>query len=335
MRSIWIVACMSIVVGALVAAGCGGGGEALGPVPSGTTLEGLVSTSGLSPAANVDVAQVPAADCQVTVERARDGWQIADGRTDDQGRYRFTGLPAGEEALVRARLRSGERLRTRLTLRDGTCRADVNEETTLADECRQLSAGGGPPVDANERQVAEVASGECLRYHEQHRYQYGELGGSPPDFSDDQAIGAAALALLDAATGDALTRARQTQRLQECQGAVTMVAASLRAHQEAQFTWSEQVRQQTALALQQGQSFTPQQVAQAAGSALGEPVDGAAVERMRQRIRATLRRAGAAELDPVEALVGLCMGDGSGDRLRLRTNEQARQCLQLLLGEAA
>ena len=114
MRWTMLVVACTVMAGLLVG-GCGGGGEDL-VGSAGTTLEGTVYTSSISTAAaeNGAAAQgTPVPDCEVTVERVRDRQELASGRTNDEGRYRFEGLPTGDDVLVRARLRSGELLQAR------------------------------------------------------------------------------------------------------------------------------------------------------------------------------------------------------------------------------
>ncbi len=125
-----------VSVGTLVIAltGCGGG---TGPLPDAETsaVEGVVYLPADRGATEVFAADAaaqnpePAAYCNVVCERERDRHRLGSTSTDGQGRYRFEGLPRGQDVTITAELPSGEQLRTRLRLRNRFHRVEISEGT--------------------------------------------------------------------------------------------------------------------------------------------------------------------------------------------------------------
>jgi hypothetical protein len=275
----------------------------------------------------------PVPDCDVTVERVRDRQQLAAGRTDGQGRYRFEGLPTGDDVLVRAQLRSGELLQTRTRLRDRTCRADVTEDTTLVATAWGTVDRAGGPSTANEREVGEAMAQACMSYQEQHRYRYGGLNGQGPDFTDGQQVDDTSLELLRAAAGAAVDQARQTAGEADCQRAADMVAAQLRAQGDTDFTWSAELRRRVAWSLMQRHHWTADHVADVLDRVNNAGVNVEDIERVRDRVRQMIRERLGQDLDAVEAVGGVCVGDGQAERTRLRSQAQVEQFVQELIGD--
>jgi hypothetical protein len=125
------LAMLSISALAALLCGCGGG---TGPAPEGdtSTVEGVVylpADAGALEAAMADGggARDPAADCQVTCTRDRDRRRLRATTTDGQGRYRFEGLPRGEDVTITAELPNGDQLRTRVRLRNRIHRVEISE----------------------------------------------------------------------------------------------------------------------------------------------------------------------------------------------------------------
>ncbi len=330
MRLMQTVLMMTVAVAALVVAGCGGGGgDAIAPT-SGVTLTGTVLTSGMVTASAVDkqAGEAPVPDCPVTVERLRDRQRLDEGQTDGEGRFRFEGLPAGEQLTVRAHLGNGEELQARVQLRSGNCQAEVSEATTLAAACQQALGDAGT-LSAEEAAVVATAAGACERYQRQNGFAYEGSNGQRPDFSNAGEVNLAAMAALTEATSEALQLARQTRAAGDCQAAADLMAAMLQARKHMSFMWSEQVRHRVAQALADGLGISDEDLAGAAGEALGVPVAVQTMAQVRERVRAMLHEGTGGEMDAVEALAGLCIGDG--DQLRLRTREQVRTCVEALL----
>jgi hypothetical protein len=124
-------AMLSISALAALLCGCGGG---TGPAPEGdtSTVEGIVylpADAGALEAAMADPATPcdPAVDCPVTCTRDRDRRRLGQTATDGQGRYRFEGLPRGEDVTITAELPNGEQLQTRLRLRNRLHRVEISE----------------------------------------------------------------------------------------------------------------------------------------------------------------------------------------------------------------
>ncbi len=333
MRWTMLLVASSVAAGLLVG-GCGGGGEQV--ASAGSTLAGTVYSSSVSPAAagNDKAAQdAPAPDCEVTVERVRDRQELASGRTDGQGRYRFEGLPTGDDVLVRAQLRSGEVLQTRTRLRNRACQADVTEDTTLVATAWGTVDQVGEPATANEREVGEAVAEACMSYQEQHRYEYGGMNGRGPDFTNQQQVGDTSMELLKAAEGDAVDQARQTAGEANCQRAADLVAAQLRAQGDTDFTWSAELRRRVAWSLMQRHNWTPDEVANVLDRVNSAGVSVEDVERLRTRVRQMIRERLDPDLDAVEAVAGVCIGDGLAERTRLRTQTQVEQFVQELIGD--
>ncbi len=130
-RSCLAMVCTSVLV-ALVS-GCGGGSSPVSDVDT-STVEGVVylpADGGMMEVAMADGSDAPepAANCQVTCTRERNRRRLRSTTTDGQGRYRFEGLPRGQEVSITADLPNGEQLRTRLRLRNRIHRVDISEGT--------------------------------------------------------------------------------------------------------------------------------------------------------------------------------------------------------------
>ncbi|MGC9318581.1 MAG: hypothetical protein ACP5KN_11190 [Armatimonadota bacterium] len=310
-------------------AGCGGGSPADDPGTPTASIEGTVYASAVQ-TSGIDTAQLadpqPVGDCPVDVVRERDRERLRTGRTDDAGGYRFEGLPAGETVLVRARLRSGAQLQSRARLGEGGNQVDVSEDTTMAEACRALTAGGGEP-DANQTQtIADVAEA-CLRYQQQNRFRYGQRDGAPPDFSDQEAVEEAAADLLAAATDGAVREALQTRSREDCEKAVAMVWARLQQHLGEEAPWGEKAMQRLAEALQRRERVSGADVGNALRAALGENPGDAAGDQARARIREIVQAFGdGAEMEVLEATAGAC----TGEQLRLRTRAQVHAFLNAI-----
>jgi len=335
MRRATLVLACGLAAAGLLAAGCGGGGVGVTGT-DGAVLEGTVYSSGVSPASTGDTKAAqgdPVPDCDMTVQRARDRQQLATGRTDAQGRYRFAGLPAGEDVVVQAHLRSGDLLQTRLRLRDGTCQADVTEDTTLVATAQGMVDTPGQPATTDDAEVGQTVAQACMQHQQQHRYRYGGLNGSRPDFANAGEVEGASLALMRAAAADAVGEARQTAGEADCRRAAELVAAQLRAEGHTASTWTSYVRRRVAWSLMQRQRWTPEEVATAMRRINSAGASARDMERVRDRIRQMIRDHLGQDLDAIEAVGGVCVGDGQAERTRLRTRAQIEQFAQELIGD--
>ena len=122
----------ALVMTTVVIAGCGGGGGTLGPLTDTASVQGTVYTTGIAPSADGASGGVPAPGAEVTAVREPGGQTLATTTADGGGQYALSGLPAGEQIMLRARLQSGEQLRARVRLQSRNCQADINEDTTMA-----------------------------------------------------------------------------------------------------------------------------------------------------------------------------------------------------------
>ncbi len=315
-------------------AGCGGGGSSVPAVGTssveGTVYEPATATRAVADSAAGPNQGVPAGDCLVVAERARDRQRLRSTRTDAGGRYVMEGLMLGEDVLISAELPSGEQLMARLRIRNRQHQADITEDTTMAAACRQLldEVGGGPPEGDD---VDEIVGQICWEYQDRHRYQYGHHGSMRPDFSDSGAVGDAAADLLAAATDDAVATALQTRLRADCEAAVNMVVARLRQRERMEFSWDVETRTQAAVAMQNRWQGAPEQVAEAASGVLGCQASAGDIVQARDRLRERIREFQGDGMEAPEALGCLCLGDPDMDPLRLRTRDQVRQCLDGLL----
>lgn len=325
----------------LLIAGCGGGGDAVGPAPgadtaalSGTVYEpaALETQSELFTAQQAGERGVPSANCFVQVLRERDQAQLRTGTTDARGHYRFEGLPAGESVVVRARLRSGAELMAQARLRVGECRADVDEDSTLATICRRLATGGEPPTTEDDAALSDTVAGACFQYQIQHRYRWAGRNGHGPDFADASDVERAAGELLGAATCNALALARQSRTQADCQQALIMLQARLSQVCRLRVRFDQQTRTHMAQALAAGTELAAERIAAALTRILGLEVTPEQARRALARAQQLLcPEAGGTAADICDAVAAACLGDGTQDHLRLRTRDQLRNYVTDLL----
>lgn len=321
-----ILLLVSTLVTTGLLAGCGGASSGAPDV----TLMGVVH----EPAAEVSAltaAATPAGNCQVIARQARTQAQLGSTRSDAQGNYTLSGLPLGEDVEITAALPSGDLLRTRLRLRDQTCQADLTEDSTMAAACRRLMDSTTVSPTQDDQTVDETVGQVCYEYQLQHRYMYRQQQGLRPNFSDPAEVEAAAEDLLASATQAAVNNALQTRTQAAGESAVNMVVAMLRYQEHLQFSWTAETRTQAALALRNQTRRSSGQVAAAASTTLGTPVTPGGVEQARDRLRQRLRVFDGASLEVLEACACLCLGDADMDQIRLRTQDQVRTCLNLLV----
>ena len=185
----------------LAIGGCGGGTAThTSSADNTSTLQGIVYSSGMQP---TQAGQAPAAQPlyfgSVTVRRTSNNAYVADTMTDSTGRYNFAAVPRGLDVTLTCAAPSGEQLMTRTRLNARDCTADIDEDTTLATHCVMLvrEAAGGNIDNATENATWRA----CIQFQRAHRFHFGNLNGSRPDFCNRESIEEAAQALLDAATG--------------------------------------------------------------------------------------------------------------------------------------
>jgi len=331
---------------ALLLAGCGGGGGSGSALPNAGTasLSGMVyQPAAVGPAELVAAAAgpgaggEPAANCPVEALRERDRTQLRTGVTDARGQYRFEGLASGESVLVRARLRSGVQLMAQIRLRAGECEADVDEDTTLAAVCRRLANGGEPPLTQEDLALADEAAQACTRFQARNRYRYGGREGRGPNFADEAAVEAAAGELLAAAADNALALARQTRAQADCEQAAIMLQARLNQLNRERLRVDGETRARIELALRLGTEIAPERIAATLTRMLGQEVTPEQARRALNYAHGLVGGESAGEApDICDAVACVCLGDGTGDQLRLRTREQLRTCVSdLLAGSGA
>ncbi|NLO73716.1 MAG: hypothetical protein GX100_06340 [candidate division WS1 bacterium] len=275
-----------------------------------------------------------AGDCPVTAREARTQRQLGATRTDGQGRYQLTGLPSGADVEVTAALAGGVLLRTRLRLRERSCQADLDEDTTMAAMCRRLLDASVTEPTQDDQEVEEAAGAVCYRYQQQHRYTYRRhYAGERPDLSNEPEMEEAAEDLLVEAANHAVATALQTRTRAECQSAVTMIVAALRVRERMQFSWDGETRNRAALALENQVRRSPAQAAAAVAGALQLALSQVEMEQARDRLRQLLNAFEGGTMEAVEVCACLCVRNVGQDQPRLRTQEHVRQCLDALLGE--
>lgn len=332
-----VVMALGATLMALLLAGCGGGGtEGVTPDVSTATLSGTVyAPAGLVTAATGPGSGAePAANCPVEALRERDRTQLRTGVTDGRGQYRFEGLAPGESVVVRARLRSGARLMTQTRLRAGECRADVDEDTTLAAICRRLANGGEAPVTEGDLIRADEVARECARYQARNRYRYANREGRCPDFADEQAVEGAAGDLLAAAANEALARARQTRARADCERAVIMLQARLNQLNRERLRLDGETAARIALALGRGTEVAPERIAAVLTRMLARGVTPEQARLALAHVRTLVggHPPGQAP-DICDAVAAVCLGDGTPNRIRLLTGEQLRVCVDELVAQ--
>lgn len=312
-----------VAVIALVASGCGGGDTADGPGTVGTaTIAGTVYAPSVTVAA-VDVAQansqgVPVSNCPVEVQTEPGGQRLASGATDAAGRYQFRGLSADTTVVVEARVPGVGPLMARAQLRDGSCRADVDEQTTLAVVCARHG----------DREFAGEVADACLQYQARNGYRFGQTEGHRPDFADAGDVDEVAGTLLAAAAVDALERARDTRAEADCECAMHMLQAHLRERYENHTGWTEETVQRLAEALREG-SVTEERAAGVLSRVMQRQITA---EQVQRALRYLWERLGidAPERDPEvpEVVAALCVASGESQTIRLQTQAQVQALVQ-------
>jgi len=331
----WTVGLLGLL--AVVLGGCGGGtggGSEPESVAQSASVQGTVYAPSVSAAAaGQGQTGSPAGDCQVTARRLRDGKSLGTTRTDGAGRYRLQGLPAGEEAVIDAVLRTGERLRTRLRLQDGSCTANVDEDTTMAAACRELLDGASEEPEGTEALDEELIEGLCNQYQTRHRYQYGGLGGRRPDLTSPEAQAGAADELLVAAGNAAVERARTARSESNCLAAIQMAMACLRAGEAMGYTWDEETQRTMARAMAEGRVLQVRDVAAVASRVMDGTVSEGDLLQLRRQLRQRLEAFAGDAMDPLQAMACLSLRHQATNRAPAASREQARECLQALLAE--
>jgi len=327
-----ILALLMAAVG-LLSAGCGGGtgtDVTTADPENKTTLSGTVYTSGPLPAA---AGEAPGAqllyDATVVVRRVVNNAYVTDTRTNSTGRYNIAGLDRGLDALLTCTSPTGEVLMTRALLDAREVTADIDEDTTLVTRCQLLmrANGGGETSPDVEVTVAQL----CMQFQQQHRYEYGSLGGVRPDFTNEDAQWRAAAALLAAATDDAVNQARNSRTAQHCERAVNMVCARLQAEGLIDFDLDAATRAAIAQALRGGAGFSADDIAVALSAALDKAVTVADLDAIRGRIDWCCVRGRTGELDIVEATAAAC-ASGGGDQNCLRSAAEVAAFVGALVG---
>lgn len=319
---------------AAVLAGCGGsvGTDGTGQPQTANTsvLQGTVYTSGPIPAAAGEAPGArPLYDATVQLRRMDNNAYVADTMTSSTGRYHFPSLQRGLDLLIVVSARSGEVLMGRALLDAATVTADIDEDTTLVTRCQLLArANGGGQVGED---VEATVSMLCAQFQHQHRYQYGNLGGERPDFTNQDAQWRAAAALLRAATDWAVQCARETGDDQWCERAVQMVQARLQAEGRINFPFDAALRARIANALRNRAAFAEEDIAAAISAALGQPLTIQSLANLRAQITWGCVQGRTGPFDVIDALVAACCG-ACGQEHRVRTAEQLGVFLQALVG---
>lgn len=324
MKSLLVLAVMLAV--ACVLSGCGGGGDENAASSASTAM--VAGTVTAPAAATTAAAENPAAYCQVTVENAQTRTRLGSGQADGSGQYSIGPIRSGQTIMVRATLRSGVLLKARAQVRDGSCQADVDQDTTVAAAVvESLQA-----VGVTDEDLQGAAYGVCVQYQAQNRYRYRTAGNVPPDFTNPDEIRETAGELLDAATQAAMATAIATRSPGDCSNALAMVEARLRAGDATSAGWGAEVRKRLSVAMQKGRKFTVEEVAEAATAAVQGAVQTAGGDKVRHQFEQQIRHHYAGTMEGPEAVEVLCASDGTPDQLRLKTQQQVRDCVDALLG---
>lgn len=335
LRNSRLIGLMAVAAGlAFVLSGCGGGGDMAG----GSGTVGVASVTGTVYAPEVTTAEVgtaqtggtgdPVPNCPVEVSTEPGGQRLASGSTNSAGQYHFGGLPANVTVIVEANVPGTGPLMTRLQLRDGSCRADVTEETTLAAVCARYAWGQG--TGPGDQELAGDVAEACLQYQAQNGYRFRQGEASGPDFGNPEDVDGVALELLAATAEGALERARTTRDSQDCERAVQMMLAQLRARNENRLEWTEQLMNRLTEALRQG-SVSEEHVARVMSRIMNRTVTA---EQVQHALAYMWQRLGMDEPDGdpevVEAVAAMTMASGDGQILRLQTQTQVQAMVQML-----
>lgn len=319
-----------IAFGAVLAIACGlsgcGGGDGISASSAGTAIvAGTVTAPTVATAATTEN---PAAYCQVTVENLQTRTRLGAAQADGAGRYSIGPIPSRQTIMVRATLLNGIQLKTRAQVRDGSCRADVDQDTTIAAAVTELLQGAG----VTDEDLQGAAYGVCVQYQAQNRYRYRTAGNIPPDFADPDEIEEVAGELLEAATRATMALATRTRNAGDCDNAVAMVEARLRAGDATAAGWGAEVRRRLSLAMQNGRKFTTEEVVQAATAAILGTMQTAGGDQVRKQFEQHIRNHYAGAMEGPEAVEVLCISDGTPDQIRLQTRQHVRDCVDALLG---
>jgi hypothetical protein len=311
--------------------GCGGGsgsGTAPGPLASSASVEGYVYAPATAAVATTQVGGV--ANCRVVARRVSNGTQLGATTADGAGRYRLQGLPAGVAAQIEASLGTGDRLRARLTLRDGVCVVDIDESSTMLATCLDLLETIPPEPGVAAPFDEEAIADRCLRYHTQNRYRYGSLNGRHPDFGDDEAVRGAARQLLAAACDHAVGQALGTGAAGDCRSAVEMVMVRLRLCGAMGYTWNEEVQRRIVAALGAGWRGQAATVAEVAARIGGGAVAEEDIQRLREQLRLHVPAFQERPIDALQAMACLCLRHQTTGRAIAADRRRAQECAEAL-----
>ncbi len=324
-----------VAAAAIVLAGCGGGGgqPADDPGTIGTaSVSGTVYAPDTSGTAQVEATQAdtdgePVPNCPVEVLTEPDGEQLASGTTDETGEYEFHGLPADVPVTVEAHVPDVGQLMSRVRLRAGNSRADVNADSTLAAWCARLARAEGPeggeeeqPGPEDEETADEVAE-ECHRFREQHGPPSRAGQAAPPDFANAGEVREAARSLLGATAGEALEEAVASRDEDDAHRAVRLVIALLRARYDSRIDWPQPLVESLV-----GSLTTEATSVEAAAEALGQVREQDVTADMVQRLLQHLREGfGIGEVDRapevVEVVAAVSVATGDLEVLRIENAE--------------
>ncbi|NSW58192.1 MAG: hypothetical protein HPY44_19465 [Armatimonadetes bacterium] len=316
---------LALLVVACVLSGCGGGGDEVAGSSSGTAMiVGTVTAPGVATSA---APENPAAYCQVTVENAQTRTRLGSGQADGVGQYSIGPIRSGQTIMVRATLRDGTQLKTRAQVRGGNCRADVDQDSTIAAAVVESLQDAG----VTDEDLQGAAYDVCAQYQARTRYHYRTAGNIPPDFTNPDEVDQTAGELLEAATQAAIATAVATRTPGDCDNAVAMVEARLRAGDATATGWGAEVRRRLSVAMQNGRKFTAEEVAEAATAAVLGTVQSAGGDLVRNQFEQRIRHHYAGTMEGPEALEVLCASEGTPDQVRLKTQQQVRDCVNVLL----
>jgi hypothetical protein len=110
-----------------------------------------------------------------------------------------------------------------------------------------------------------------------------------------------------------------------------VVEARLRAGDATATGWGAEVRRRLSVAMQNGRKFTAEEVAEAATAAVLGTVQSAGGDLVRNQFEQRIRHHYAGTMEGPEALEVLCASEGTPDQVRLKTQQQVRDCVNVLL----
>jgi hypothetical protein len=339
-----LIGAVAVAAMALALSGCGGGGSQLSEDPGTvgvSTLEGTVYAPDAGTAlftAQMDDTGQAVPDCPVVVVTEEGRRQLASGRTDGQGQYRFRGLPSDVIVIVEARVPGIGELLSRVRLEEGGSRADIDEATTLVAWCVRFARGSDDEQEADDDpdgidgdELADDVADGVRRFQQQAGRPFGTDGPGRPDFADAGQVREAARALLGATAGRALGEARQSRSAEDAERAVRLVMAYLRARHDGETQWTQETIRRIIGALREG-SVTLDHVAEVLSRVLEREVTP---EQVRHALRYLWNRLKINDTgqkpEVIEVVAALTVAQGNAADLRLETTEQIQELVDALL----